>query len=336
MTRGQLGGNLRFTLKRGWWLVIVLTLLIGGRYQVGGDWYNYIRNFQAMSYRDLADALTESDPGYRMLEWLGLQYDWGIYGVNLIGAAIFSFGLVVFCRSLPRPWLALTAAVPYLVVVLGMGYTRQGIALGLAMIGLVALGRRSVSKYVFWVLLGATFHKSAVLLLPIAALAATRKRLWTAVWVAVTVAVAYTTLLAESVETLYAGYIDAEYQSQGALVRLAMNAVPAAILLLWRRNFEMNLAQLRLWTWFAMISLALLAGYFVTPASTALDRVALYMLPLQLAVFAYVPEVFGGKQTRNQLFAAAVVAYYALVLFVWLNFATHAQYWIPYRNWLFL
>ncbi|MGE3977182.1 MAG: hypothetical protein AB7F94_06285 [Nitrospira sp.] len=27
----------------------------------------------------------------------------------------------------------------------------------------------------------------------------------------------------------------------------------------------------------------------------------------------------------------AVVAYYALVQFVWLNYASHSQYWIPYQ-----
>ncbi len=67
-----------------------------------------------------------------------------------------------------------------------------------------------------------------------------------------------------------------------------------------------------------------------------MDRVGLYMLPLQLVVFAYVPEVFGIKRGRNQLFVTGVIFYYGLVLFVWLNYATHAFAWLPYRNWLFM
>ena len=39
---------------------------------------------------------------------------------------------------------------------------------------------------------------------------------------------------------------------------------------------------------------------------------------------------------RNTLFTFAVLLYYAAVLFVWLNFATHARYWVAYRNWLFM
>ncbi len=61
---------------------------------------------------------------------------------------------------------------PYLINIVAMGYTRQSVALGFAMIGLAALGEQRVRRFVLWVLVGALFHKSAVLLLPIAALAA--------------------------------------------------------------------------------------------------------------------------------------------------------------------
>ena len=33
---------------------------------------------------------------------------------------------------------------------------------------------------------------------------------------------------------------------------------------------------------------------------------------------------------------APLLLYLAAVLFVWLNYATHAKYWLPYQNWLFL
>lgn len=322
-----------FGLNGEWLLVLfVLTLLIGYRFEVGGDWRNYLRNLESMYYVGFGEALTLGDPGYRVLEWLSLQMDWGIYGVNVIGGALFALGLVVFCRSLPRPWLALAVAVPYLVTVVAMGYTRQGIAIGVAMLALVALEKRSLRTFVVLVFLAATFHKSAVLLLPIAALAATRKRIWTALTVGVMMVLGYWLFLEESVEQLYTGYIEAEYQSEGAQIRLWMNAVPALVLLLWRKRFQMTLAQMRLWQWFGIISLGLLVLYYVTPYSTAIDRMALYMLPLQLAVFSYVPEVFGSQhRARNTPFVLAVLAYYAAVLFVWLNFAGHSFAWIPYR-----
>lgn len=312
-------------------MVIVMSLLIGFRFQVGGDWGNYFHYLEAVQGIELAEVLKMGDPGYQLLNWLSVQLDWGIFGVNLIGGIIFSIGLVVFCRNLPHPWLALAVAVPYVVIVVAMGYSRQGVALGLAMLGLVSLGRHKTVWFIIWVVLGATFHKTAVLLLPIAALASTRNRYWTALWVGAVALVAYVLLLEEQIESLYTNYLAAEMQSQGALVRLLMNAIPAAILLFWRRRFIFTEAEAVLWRWLAIISLALLVLLLISPSSTVVDRIALYMLPLQLVVFAHLPDVFGRRGKRNDGLLTAILFYYATVQFVWLNFAIHAEGWLPYQ-----
>ncbi|MGB5324267.1 MAG: EpsG family protein [Pseudomonadales bacterium] len=311
--------------------IFVLTVLIGLRFEVGADWAPYLVMVQDARYLSLADILQLDDPGYKLLNWISAQMDWGIYGVNLIGGAIFSIGLAVFCRSLPRPWLALAVAVPYVVIVVAMGYNRQAIALGLAMLGLVVLGRRQIRWFVFWVVLGATFHKSAVILLPIAAMADTRSRYWTALWVGVTAFGAYLLLLEKVVDAYVTRYgAETVVQSQGAMIRLLMNMVPAVILLVWRRRFEFAEAEAVLWRWFAVISLACLTLFLVSPSSTAVDRVALYMLPLQLVVFAHLPDVLGKRGQRNEV-VVLVLLYYAVVQFVWLNYAQHATAWLPYR-----
>jgi hypothetical protein len=187
---------------------------------------------------------------------------------------------------------------------------------------------------VIWVVLGATFHKTAVLLLPIAALATTKNRYWTVAWVGIVTFGAFALLLQESVDTLYVGYVEAEYQSEGALVRLLMNALPAVLILLWRRRFRFAEAEAALWQWFAIISLALLGLLLLSPSSTAVDRVGLYMLPLQLVVFAHFPDVFGRRGRRNSGLVASLLLYYAGVQFVWLNYASHAHAWLPYRFYL--
>jgi hypothetical protein len=315
-----------------WVLVaVVLTFFIGFRFEVGGDWGNYLKNLDQAAYRDFYDALTWSDPGYRLIEWLITQLDLGIVSVNIICAFVFSAGLVIFCCSLPRPWLALAIAIPYLVIIVGMGYTRQGMAIGCAMIGLVALQRQKVRQFLFWLLLAATFHKSAILLMPIPVLTASKQRIWVILGVIAFTFAAYTLLLQDAVEDLSANYLEAQYESDGALIRLLMNSFAAILFIAQRKRFPMNRQQIKLWTWFSAISLLLLIGYFVSPSSTAVDRVALYMLPLQLVVFASLPEVLGKGTDRKQIFVIAILLYYACVEIVWLNFATNASYWIPYR-----
>lgn len=321
---------------RGWtwgWFAALLTLalMIGLRFEVGGDWHNYFHYLDDVRGLDLLDALSKSDPGYQFLNWVSVQLDWGIFGVNLSGGVLFSWGLIYFCRTLPRPLVALAVSIPYLVIVVAMGYSRQGIALGMAMIGFAALHRRSLVGFVIWVLIGATFHKTALLLLPIAALSSTRNRYWAAVWIGVIFALAYMLLLEDSVESLYQNYVEAAYQSEGALVRLGMNALPATVVLLFHRRLQFSEAERKLWMWMSVISIGLFAMFFGTDASTAVDRIALYVLPLQLVVFSRIPDAFGRSAAERSVWVVAVLAYYAAVQFVWLEFAVHSRYWLPYR-----
>ena len=318
----------------GWLFVILaLTLVIGLRYKVGGDWYAYERHYRwAEAFMTPFSAVTRSEPGYWLLNVLSARLGAGTAGVNLVSGLIFATGLAVFCRHQPRPWLALAVAVPYMVIVVSMGFARQGVALGLAMIGLVALSRQSFVRFILWVVLAATFHKSAVLLIPIAALTVTRNRYLVITLVAVTAGLSYVLLLGDEVDRLLTNYVDAQYQSSGALIRLAMNAVPAVAFLMFRKRLNLPPGQGRIIMVLALISLALFAGFFVTSATTALDRLALYCIPLQLMVFSHAPDIIARRGRRNFFPVLMVVGYYALVLFVWLFFADNSRAWLPYRT----
>ncbi len=314
------------------WLVawLALTLLLGYRYQVGGDWFNYLENYLDALYLSIPEAIEErGDPAYVVVNWLSVYFGWDIYGVNMICGAIFSAGLLVFCRAQARPWLALTVAVPYLVIVVAMGYTRQSAAIGLLLIALTHLDRKDTLKFVFWVAMGALFHKSAVIVVPIAILARIRNPWWTVFWVGATALLLYFLLVADFTEQLIAGYIDASYESEGAAIRVAMNAVPAVTYLLFRHRMTENPDERAVWAWLSLLALAFIPLLQVVPSSTAVDRLALYMIPLQLYVLARVPEVLSRQVPV--LGVSIVVAYCVAVQYVWLNYAAHAQFWIPYR-----
>ena len=62
----------------------------------------------------------------------------------------------------------------------------------------------------------------------------------------VVAAAAYSVLLAKDAESLYANYVDTGLQSEGALVRLLMNAAPAAVLLTLRSRFQFDEIEKRL------------------------------------------------------------------------------------------
>jgi len=312
-----------------WAFVFVLfSLMMGLRHEVGGDWLNYLPLFRDAGSRDFIEVISHGDPGYYGLNWVVAQLGGSIYYVNLVCAAILMWGTVVFCRDQPNPWLALLAAVPYMLVVVGMGYTRQAVALGFALLGLTALGDGRTRVFILWIVIGATFHKSAVLLLPIAALAASRNRVLTGAIVGATTLLLYYLLLADVSEALWQNYVEVQYQSEGGMIRVAMNVAPALLLIAFRHRLVPDPQERRLWLWMALF--ALLCLPLVPLASTAVDRLALYLIPIQLFVFARMPRLATTTQIRTPV-VLAVVAYYAAVLFVWLNFATHAEYWVPYQ-----
>ena len=323
-------GRLKPSQARMVWLIVAVlfALMMGLRHEVGGDWASYGKHFLNAASLTFGEVLFMGDPGYYVTNWLVSQAGGDIHHVNLICAAIMMWGTVVFCRRQPNPWLALLAAVPYMIVVVGMGYTRQAVALGFALLGLVALGEARIRAFVIWIAIGATFHKSAVLLLPIAALAASRNRFMTTGLVGVSTLLLYYLLLADASEALWENYVEAEYKSDGGLIRVLMNAVPAVLLILFRKQLVPALQERKLWIWIAVFALVCLP--LVGFASTAVDRVALYLIPIQLFVFSRVPRLAATVRVRTPL-VIGVVGYYAAVLFVWLNFAVHSDYWLPYQ-----
>lgn len=315
-----------------WFLVLIgLTVLIGLRHHVGGDWIDYLSAIETARALTLEETVSMSDPGYALLNWIGAHWGGGIYLVNTICGLFFTLGLISFCRVLPRPMLGLTIAIPYLVIVVAMGYSRQAVAVGIAMWGLVFLQRGLLFRFFLAIALASLFHKSAIVLILIALGAQTKNKILTII---ATVSIGtglYVFLMADAVQALREGYLDAEYQSSGAAVRIAMNALPGIAFLWLKKRFILDSPARKLWTYMAWTSIGFVGLLFVSPSSTAVDRVALYLLPLQLFVWSHLPDVIGRVGRKNLFITAVVLSFYAGVLTIWLFFADNRYGWIPYR-----
>jgi hypothetical protein len=316
--------------ERGLFVLIcsAMTLLIGLRDEVGGDWFRYLDHFNDVSSLSFVGAALYGDPAYYLINWIVSNLGGDIHLVNLICAAILMVGVSSFCLNQPKPWIALLAAVPYLLVVVGMGYSRQSAAIGLALLGFVALGEGRMRAFVGYVILAAAFHKSAVLLIPIAALTVTENNLWRFAWGGMALIAAYLTLFSESGGELWKNYVEADMESQGAGVRVAMNVAPSILFILFKKRLTDKRYEQILWTWIAFISLGCLLLVEFAPA--AVDRMALYLIPIQLFVFSRLHRVASDLSVRP-LIVFAIACYYAAVLWVWLNFASHVEFWLPYK-----
>ena len=306
---------------------VAIALVIGLRFEVGADWWAYENMFARAGSKDLGQILLMSDPGYQFLNWLVQQAGIGMWGVNLLCGTIFAWGLHRFARAQPEAWLAVVVAIPYLVTVVAMGYSRQAVAIGILMAGLASVTQGgSVLRFAAYVAVAALFHKTAVVVLPIVIFAGDRNRILSIIAGAAIFLLFYDALFADSVDGFVRNYIGARYDSQGAAIRVIMSLLPALLFLAFQDRFAFHSYERKIWRYFGFAAIGFFVALLVSPSSTAVDRLALYLFPLQLAVLSRVPIAFPGTGSHF-----AVILYSFTIQMVWLFFAAHASYWVPYQ-----
>jgi EpsG-like putative glucosyltransferase len=312
--------------------ITLTALMIGLRFETGGDWANYDLIFEFLAYENLGSALINGDPGYNLLNWLAHRLGVGIWFVNLVCAAIFSWGLLKFAKGQPNPWLACLVAVPYLIIVVAMGYTRQAVAIGLIMAGFTAFAKGSIVRFAVYIVLAVAFHKTALIMIPFVGIATTRHRPVVILFTIFLAGLLYYFFVASSVDRMTTNYTTGLLESEGAAIRVAMNVVPAVIFLLAQRRFGFSDHERKLWRNLSLTALAALAALLAFPdLSTLVDRLSLYLLPLQLVILSRLPNAFSDKRTRGMEFVLLIGLYAATIQFTWLNYATHARLWLPYK-----
>jgi hypothetical protein len=313
---------------------LLILLMIGFRYEVGGDWSPYLRIFRGIGSKDFGRAFITSgqEPGYTLVNWIVWQAGLGIWLVNLLCALPFVAGLIALCRRQPNPWLALVVATPQFIIGVGMGYTRQAAAAGFLMIGLAKLlDGRSFRAFVVWALLGAMFHQSVLIFVPLVALFLFQARYGSVLLVVPLIVIGYAFLLPKLLGAYSAGYIRTVFQSQGAIFRLGLNAFAGALVLAFPRRFHTTALEMRIWRGWALLALASLAAFLTIASTVILDRLAVYLLPLQIYALSRVPAAFGQRGSLRLVLTAVVIGYSATVLLIWLTLANNAISWVPYR-----
>lgn len=309
---------------------LFLILLIGLRFQVGADWDTYLIHLDDAIGISFFEALESKDPGYGALNWFATVLGFGVWFVNLACAAIFVSGLLHFCKRLPNPWLALTIAAPYITIVFAMNYTRQAAAFGFLLFALSVLQRSRLLSFLLLILFACLFHKSAILLAPLGLLVTSKNRIFTFFIVAIFAALSFFVFLLEAQDALYELYIAGAMDSQGAWVRVLMNAFPSAAFLLMLKHFTLNPMQRKIYITLSVVSLLFIPVLIFTPSSTAVDRIALFLLPIQLYILSQLP--ISVKSWGLKYFVTIGILFtYATALFVWLNFSVWSSYWMPYK-----
>ena len=133
--------------------------------------------------------------------------------------------------------------------------------------------------------------------------------------------------LGDAMDQFIQHYIKTGYSSQGAGIRVTMNLVAALALWIAGRRMQFSQTERKLWLNFSLASVGFLILLFVLPSSTAVDRMSLYVMPLQIGVLSRIPLALNSPVAGRAL----ALTYAGLIEFVWLNFAQHSRFWVPYQ-----
>ena len=333
------------------WLTLTSAwiLVIGLREDIGCDWNTYLAHFnnienQFFGRQNASDPVFSflkfisqwftgrgNDPGYTLLILISSKVGSGIYGVNLISAAIIVGSLSMLCRKMALPWIAWLVATPYFLIVVSMGYSRQAIAVSLTMLGFAYLQQNQNRKFVGLILLAVCFHKSAAFFLPIALLILP-SRFFCSRWVFV-LATGRVVVILFLARAQFYSYIGGLWESQGAIIRAAMNLLPGLLIIFTSRRTEFRGLMSSIWIILSWI--AILFFLFASFATTPIDRIGIYLISLQIFAASHFP-IWWKQGSYQHLLTAAIISLYGLVQFTWLTFAHNRHCWREYKNILFL
>jgi len=316
-------------------LIFLFALFIGFRHDVGADWQNYLYHLEREFNTDLTLNFNNKEIIYYLIVWLASNIFGGIYFVNSILAIIFCYGLYRFAEILnSNHYSLLMIAFPVLIVVISLGFSRQSAAIGLFMLGLVQLLKGNNVKYILIILTASLFHLSAIVFLPLVFLFVKQKKYITYPIATIVIYAAISTLLLPNVEYYDASYIQREYNSSGALIRILMNAISGLIFLMFKNHIVTNMKSYKIWKYISYLTLLCFLFYFLSPSSTAVDRLSFYLLPIQLLVFSNLnrlPIKFNNFKLGNSF----VFLFGLIVLCSWILLADHSKYWLPYNSYFF-
>jgi hypothetical protein len=312
-----------------------LFLFSAFRFGVGCDWIAYQKMFDNAKGIDWLFIQKVRDPLFwTLLRWannMDLSYPF----INIISSAIFFIGVHILARRQPNPLSFLVLMFPILIINMPMSAIRQGAAIGLICIALVAIIDKRPIHFLLWGFLAAGFHTSALAIIALLPFATGRFN-YTRFVIAALLACLVLIILfySGSAERASSVYIGTHREAYGAPYRIGMLTLSALYFLLfvkkkWQQTFPQDYNIVIL----GVIGMILIV--FLVPVSTIIsDRYGYYLIPLQAMIFARLPYL----RFKSNQWLYCVLPYLGLFItfIIWTQISYHFNAcYIPYDSWIF-
>ena len=319
-------------------LLFFLFLMTGLRFEVGGDWDNYLKIYTLFRGEGFFESLNITDPGYAILNYLSQQL--GLVDtilVNFSCALIFYLCFYFICKKMDNYWLLLLISFPYLILVVSMGYTRQSVAIALVILAFKCALEKKHWKMLVLSLLAIFFHKSAIIIFMLYPFFLLPSKIFYNKWIfysyaffsflMMSVLVYISSTSGENIYTSQSG----DVSSAGALFRIVVHFLPLTFYVIYYSKIKIVLKEnLRVFDYLALLIIFTLA--MAIPFSTLADRFNLYLIIFDIFIFSIL--AINLNNFNRSVMIVSIIFFNTLMLIIWLNFGAWSHAWLPYQNYI--
>ena len=330
------------------WLffIIFLTLFIGLREEVGGDWIIYQMNYDFLfnkilpSKLSLIDYLNTRDKEYffESLLFISVKYDLSMFFVNIVCAVISIFFLKKFYEYQPNKYLAVIISFPVFILVVLMGFTRQGVACCILFYGIICLFDKKILSFSLLILLASLFHISALItfffLIPCLRI---NLKFILIIILLIIISIFIFVYQYNTIENLIFIYFGENKEShfeipKGAIFRILLVIIPAVIYLIFNKKITSNKNERNVMLFASYASLFFII--FFVSFTAGIDRIFYYFIFIPIYVLSRLPYIFNSFHLLISIKLLLIVLNF-FIMAVWFYMGIHSHLWIPYNNLLF-
>lgn len=332
-------------------LFFFFLLILGLRFEVGGDWFNFLTNYEQLDSGIWTENIyfQSSEPFYDVILKISRTLNLSLLGLNVILSFILLSSIFFVSLQYKNPLLTIIISVPYILIVFGMGYINQSTSFALVILGIYFfIKKKQFISFIFF-LIAIGFHYSAFVFLPLffvyyfiisQKISLNLKLVVLSIFIILFsisymyLHIRYFTYLNYDIFGIYKYYLNPRiYTSPGAYLRLIINGIVFFLLFLFLKKLNLNneekITYLYVFFIFIFCSILLFFG-----GSTGADRLNLYVLLIQIFIL---PKIIELKILHNskKLFSSIVIVVHGFMLIFWLEFANHKNAWVPYQMYFF-
>ncbi|WP_458526475.1 EpsG family protein [Onishia taeanensis] len=302
--------------------VVVLQMLLGFRYEVGVDWLNYLYIFERLSAS--LWHFESYELGYEFINFFSAFAGFGFAGVVSISTLIFlSCSFYGAWRFGVNPFYFFAVVAPYHLVIAGMNFIPQAVALSIFLLSLSFLKEGRLWIYIFLIVVASSFHASAMFLLPLVG-ACLKKRYFLIGIIPLAMLSIY------FYNDLYSQYTSESWVNAGFVLRAGFPVCASVFLLahiVSGKAYKEGVVFYRM-CWAGVLSTCIII-IFSLVSTTMADRFSYYVIILtSLCVIFLSRKRFLGYRYLGSYAFLALFLCSMLAFFVWDLYSEYAPYYL--------